>query len=61
MQSLFIATEQNLLPAIERQGDSLERFASFTRRFREELERNQLILENELAKRAQAQEQTKDY
>jgi hypothetical protein len=61
MQSLFIATEQNLQPAIERQGESLDRFASFTRRFREELERNQMILEGELEKRAQADEKAKDY
>ena len=61
MQSLFIATEQNFQPAVERQGESLDRFAGFTRRFREELERNQMILEGELAKRAQAKEQAKDY
>ena len=60
-QSLFIAAKQNMQPAIERQGDSLDRFASFTRRFREELERNKMILEGELEKRAQASEQDMDY
>ena len=61
MQSLFVATAQNLQPAIERQGDSLDRFAGYTRRFREELERNKVILENELEKRAQAADQADDY
>ena len=60
-QSLFIAANQNMQPAIERQGDSLDRYASFTRRFREELERNKMILEGELEKRAQAAEEEKDY
>jgi hypothetical protein len=41
-------------PAIERQGDSLDRYASYVRRFREELERNTVIIDNELAARAQA-------
>ena len=61
MQSLFVATAQNLQPAIDRQGESLDRFASFTRRFREELERNQMILEGELKKRDQAADQANDY
>ena len=56
MQSLFVAAKQNMQPAIERQGDSLDRYAGFARRFREELERNDLILEKELAKRAQEEE-----
>lgn len=61
MQSLFIAAQQNSQPAIEKQGESIDRYASFVRRFREELERNQTILESELAKRAQAKEAAKDY
>lgn len=61
MQSLFVAASQNLQPAIERQGESLDRYAGFTRRFREELERNEMILQGELANRAQAMEEAKDY
>jgi hypothetical protein len=61
MQSLFVAAQQNKQPAIERQGDSLDRYASFTRRFREELERNHMIIEGELEKRARAKEEAKDY
>jgi ribosomal protein L29 len=61
MQSLFIAAQQNMQPAIERQGDSLDRYANFIRRFREELERNHLIIEGELGNRAQAKEEAKDY
>ena len=61
MQSLFIAAQTNRQPAIERQGDSLERYASHTRRFREELERNVIILEAELGNRAQKLEADKDY
>jgi hypothetical protein len=56
MQSLFVAAQQNVQPAIERQGDSLDRYAGFIRRFREELERNTVIIDNELAARAQAAE-----
>ena len=56
MQSLFIGAKTNKQPAIERQGDSLERYASHTRRFREELERNVLILEAELENRGQKSE-----
>jgi hypothetical protein len=59
LQSIFIAAMNNKQPAIEKQGDSLERYAGFTRRFREELERNVMILEGELANRAAAQEQAK--
>jgi hypothetical protein len=61
MQSLFIAGQQNMQPAIERQGDSLDRYANFTRRFREELERNHMIIEGELENRARAKEQEKEY
>ena len=61
MQSLFIAAKTNQQPAIERQGDSLERYASHTRRFREELERNVIILEAELGNRAKKKEAEKDY
>lgn len=61
MQSLFVGAKTNMQPAIERQGDSLERYASHTRRFREELERNTVILKAELEKRAQEQEEAKDY
>jgi len=61
MQSLFIAAQQNMQPAIERQGDSLDRYANFVRRFREELERNHLIIEGELGNRARAKEEAKDY
>lgn len=56
MQSLFVAAQQNVQPAIERQGDSLDRYSSYVRRFKEELERNMVIIENELAVRAQAAE-----
>ncbi len=61
MQSLFIAAQQNMQPAIERQGDSLDRYANFVRRFREELERNHLFIEGELGNRARAKEEAKDY
>lgn len=61
MQSLFVSASQGLQPAIERQGESLDRYANFTRRFREELERNEMILQGELAKRAQVAEEAKDY
>jgi len=61
MQSLFVSAKTNQQPAIERQGDSLERYSSNTRRFREELERNTVILKAELEKRAQEQEEAKDY
>ena len=54
MQSLYVAAKQNMQPAIERQGDSLDRYAGFVRRFGEELERNTVIIDNELAARAQA-------
>jgi hypothetical protein len=60
LQSLFVAASQNLQPASERQGDALDRYAGFTRRFREELERNEMILQGELAKRAQAAAAAKD-
>ena len=52
MQSLFVAAKQNQVPAIERTGDSLDRYAGYVRRFREELERNTIIIDNELAARA---------
>lgn len=57
MQSIFVGAKTNMQPAIERQGDSLERYASHTRRFREELERNVLIMEAELENRGQNQEE----
>lgn len=60
MQSIFVAAKQNMQPAIEKQGDSVDRQANFIRRFREELERAQLFLDNELEKRAQAQEKKKE-
>lgn len=56
MQSLYIGAKTNMQPAMERQGDSLERYASHTRRFREELERNILIMDAELKKRGQQTE-----
>jgi len=61
MQSLFVSAKTNMQPAIEKQGDSLDRYANHTRRFREELERNTIILEAELEKRAQEKEEGKDY
>lgn len=51
MQSLFVAAKQNMVPAIEKQGDSLDRYSSYTRRFREELERSYNFLMSELEKR----------
>lgn len=56
MQSLFVSAQQSVQPAIERQGESLDRYQSYIRRFREELERNTVIIDNELAVRAQAAE-----
>lgn len=56
MQSLFVSAQQSVQPAIERQGESLDRYQSYIRRFKEELERNTVIIDNELAVRAQAAE-----
>ncbi len=61
MQSLFTGAKTSVQPAIERQGDSLDRYAGLTRRFREELERNVIVLEAELGNRARKLEAEKDY
>ena len=60
MQSLFVSAKHNQQPAIERQGDSLERYAANVVRFREELETSKSILEAELEKRAQEEELKKE-
>lgn len=56
MQSLFVAAAQNQQSAIDKQGDSLDRYSSYTRRFREELERSYNFLISELEKRDWEQE-----
>lgn len=60
MQSIFVSAKHNKQPAIEKQGDSLDRYTTQVRRFREELETSVSILEAELEKRAQEQEQKKE-
>ncbi len=60
MQSIYVSAIQNEQPAIERQGDSLDRYTTQVRRFREELERSKSILDAELEKRAREQELKKE-
>ena len=60
MQSIFVSTKHNQQPAIEKQGDSLDRYSNQVRKFREELETSVSILESELEKRAQQQELKKE-
>lgn len=60
MQSTFVAAKRNIQPAIEKQGDSLDRYTTHVRRFREELETSVSILEEELAKRAEEQKQKQE-
>ena len=60
MQSIYVSALQNEQPAIERQGDSLDRYTTQVRRFREELERSKSILDAELEKRAREQELKKE-
>ncbi len=59
MQSIFVSAKTNLQPAIEKQGDSLDRYQTKVRQFREELERSHSILTTELEKRTQEMEQKK--
>jgi len=56
MQSIYVSAKRNQQPAIEKQGDSLDRYATQARKFREELERSKSILDAELEKRAREQE-----
>ena len=60
MQSIFVSAKHNQQPAIEKQGDSLDRYSNQVRKFREELETSISILETELEKRAQQQELKKE-
>ena len=60
MQSIYVSAIQNEQPAIERQGDSLDRYTTQVRRFREELERSKSILDAELEKRAREQQLKKE-
>jgi hypothetical protein len=60
MQSIFVSAKHNQQPAIEKQGDSLDRYSNQVRKFREELETSVSILESELEKRAQQQELKKE-
>ncbi len=56
MQSIFVSAKRSQQPAIEKQGDSLDRYGAKVRRFGEELERSKSILETELEKRARERE-----
>lgn len=60
MQSIFVSAKHNQQPAIERQGDSLDRYSNQVRKFREELETSVNILEAELGKRAREKELQKE-
>ncbi len=60
MQSIFVSAKHNKQPAIEKQGDSLDRYSTQVRKFREELETSVSILETELEKRAREQELKKE-
>ena len=60
MQSIYVSAKHNKQPAIERQGDSLGRYTTQVRKFREELEGSKSILEAELEKRAQEKELKKE-
>ncbi len=60
MQSIFVSAKHNKQPAIEKQGESLDRYTTQVRRFREELEASISILEAELEKRAREQELKKE-
>jgi hypothetical protein len=56
LQGLYVSANHNMRQAIEKQGDSLERYADGTRRFREELERAVAFINDELERRQLAQE-----
>jgi len=60
MQSLFVSAKHNMQPAIEKQGDSLDRYTNQIRKFRQELEISISILESELGKRDREQELEKE-
>jgi hypothetical protein len=60
MQSIFVSAKHNQQPAIEKQGESLDRYTTQVRKFREELETSVSILETELEKRAKEQELEKE-
>ncbi len=60
MQSIFVSAKHNKQPAIEKQGESLDRYTTQVRKFREELETSVSILETELGKRAREQEIQKE-
>ena len=60
MQSIFVSAKHNQQPAIERQGESLDRYATQVRKFREELETSVSILEGELEKRTRENELKKE-
>jgi hypothetical protein len=60
MQSIYVSAKHNKQPAIEKQGEALDRYMNQVRRFREELETSVSILEAELEKRAQEAELKKE-
>jgi len=60
MQSIFVSATHNMQPAIEKQGESLDRYTTQVRKFRKELETSVSILETELEKRAREQEMKKE-
>jgi hypothetical protein len=60
MQNIFVSAKHNKQPAIEKQGESLDRYTTQVRRFREELETSISILETELEKRARESELKKE-
>jgi hypothetical protein len=60
MQSIFVAAQTNMQPAIEKQGDSMERYTNKCRQFREELEKSHQVLTAELENRAKEKEMKKE-
>ncbi|MCK9995579.1 MAG: hypothetical protein KAH56_04775 [Candidatus Krumholzibacteria bacterium] len=60
MQSIFVSAKHNKQPAIEKQGESLDRYTTQVVKFRKELETSISILETELEKRAREQEMKKE-
>ncbi len=52
MQSIYVSAKHNKQPAIEKQGESLDRYTTQVVKFRKELETSISILETELEKRS---------
>ena len=60
MQSIYVSAKHNKQPAIEKQGESLDRYTTQVIKFRKELETSISILETELEKRSLEQELEKE-